>query len=167
MLKLTKNFKILGSDIDEKGVEIVDYVVHYYTGIYVYDVKIKDDTMYVEKNEVVRQIFDWYISGIGSFTISNMLNEKDIKAHRGGIWRPSSVRCVLTNEKYVGDLLGQKSYVENPLTHKHIKNFGEKEKYYIKDHHEAIISREVWDKAQEIYQKRSKSMIPVGKTHNG
>ena len=77
MLKLTKNFKILGSDIDEKGVEIVDYVVHYYTGIYVYDVKIKDDTMYVEKNEVVRQIFDWYISGIGSFTISNMLNEKE------------------------------------------------------------------------------------------
>lgn len=120
-----------------------------------------------EQAEVVKQIFDWYISGIGSFTISNMLNEKGIKAHRGGIWRPTSVRCILTNEKYVGDLLGQKSYVENPLTHKHIKNFGEKEKYYVKDHHEAIISRKVWDKAQEIYQKRSKSMIPDGKTHNG
>jgi DNA invertase Pin-like site-specific DNA recombinase len=119
-----------------------------------------------EQANVVRMIFDWYISGIGSFTISNMLNEKEIKSHRGGVWRPSSVRCVLTNEKYVGDLLGQKSYVENPLTHKHIKNFGEKEKYYVKDHHEAIITREVWNKAQEIYQKRSKNMIPNGKTHN-
>ena len=55
-----------------------------------------------------------------------MLNEKGIKAHRGGIWRPTSVRCVLRNEKNVGDLLNQKIYVDNSLTHKHVKNFGEK-----------------------------------------
>lgn len=118
-----------------------------------------------EQAEIVRMIFDLYVSGIGSFTISKMLNEKGIKAHRGGIWRPTSVRCVLTNEKYVGDLLNQKSYVDNPLTHKHIKNFGEREKYYVKNHHQGIISREIWDKAQEIYQKRSKEMAPNGKTH--
>ena len=119
-----------------------------------------------EQAEVVRQIFDWYISGIGSFTISNMLNEKGIKAHRGGIWRPTSVRCVLTNEKYVGDLLSQKSYVDNPLTHKHIKNFCKKKKYYVKDHHIGIIDRNTWDKAQEIYNKRSLQMTPNGKSHN-
>ena len=94
-----------------------------------------------------------------------MLNEKGLKAHRGGMWRLTLVRCVLTNEKYVGDLLNQKSYFDNPLTHKHIKNFGEREKYYVKDHHQGIISRETWEKAQEIYQKRSKEMAPNGKTH--
>ena len=118
-----------------------------------------------EQASVVRMIFDLYVSGIGSFTISKMLNEKGIKSHRGGIWRPTSVRCVLTNEKYVGDLLSQKSYVDNPLTHKHIKNFGEREKYYVKDHHKGIISRDTWNKAQEIYQKRSLDMAPNGRTH--
>ena len=44
-------------------------------------------------------------------------------------------------------------------------NFGEKEKYYSKDHHQPIISREVWDKAKDIYSKRSKEMIPDGKQH--
>lgn len=119
-----------------------------------------------EQAEVVRTMFNWYVSGIGSFTISRMLNEKGIKANRGKSWNPSSVRYVLTNEKYVGDLLNQKSYVDNPLTHKHIKNFGEKEKYYVKNHHKGIISREVWNKAQEIYSKRSQTMIPNGKNHN-
>ncbi len=118
-----------------------------------------------EEAKVVKMIFDLYVSGVGSFTISNMLNEKGIKAHRGGIWRPTSVRCVLRNEKYVGDLLNQKTYVDNPLTHKHVKNFGEKEKYYVKNHHPGIIDRSTWDKAQEIYSARSKCMIPDGNSH--
>ena len=116
--------------------------------------------------EVVRMIFNWYISGKGSFTIARMLNERNIEGRRGKTWNPSSVRYVLTNEKYVGDLLNQKSYVDNPLTHKHIKNLGEKEKYYVKNHHIGIITREVWNKAQEIYSKRSQTMIPNGKSHN-
>ena len=53
ILCLTLTALFLVNKANKKEVEIVDYVVHYYTGIYVYDVNIKDDTMYVEKNEVV------------------------------------------------------------------------------------------------------------------
>jgi len=64
--------------------------------------------------------------------------------------------AMITQEKYAGDLIGQKYYVDNPLTHKEKRNYGEKEKYYIKDNHKPIISRDTWNKAQEIVQKRSK-----------
>lgn len=120
-----------------------------------------------EESEIVKAIFNWYISGIGSYTISKMLNEKGIKSHRGKKWRPSSVRTILKNEKYVGDLLNQKTYSVSPLTHKKVINFGEKEKYYVKDHHVAIIDRETWNKAREIYQRRSGKMLPDGQKHNG
>lgn len=119
-----------------------------------------------EQAEIVKMIFNWYISGKGSFTISNMLNERKIKSPRGKLWNSGTVKYVLTNEKYVGDLLNQKTYIDNPLTHKHIRNFGEKEKYYVKNHHIGIITREVWNKAQEIYSKRSQKMIPNGNNHN-
>ena len=120
-----------------------------------------------EEAEIVKDIFNWYIDGIGSYTISKMLNDKGIKSHRGKKWRPSSVRTILKNEKYVGDLLNQKTYSVSPLTHKKVINFGEKEKYYVKDHHIAIIDRETWDKARGIYQKRSGKMLPDGQKHNG
>lgn len=118
-----------------------------------------------EQAKVVRQIFDWYISGIGSYTIAKKLNEENVKTNRGGKWIPSSVRQIIRNEKYVGDLINQKTYSISPLTHKKAINFGEKEKYYSKDHHQAIINREVWEKAKDIYSKRSKEMIPNGKQH--
>lgn len=118
-----------------------------------------------EEAKVIRQIFDWYINGIGSYTISRKLNEKGIKTLRNGKWCPSSVRQILKNEKYVGDLLSQKTYSTSPLTHKKAINYGEKEKYYTKDHHQGIISREVWNMAQEIYNKRSNSMLPNGRKH--
>ena len=118
-----------------------------------------------EQAEVVRQIFNWYINGIGSYTIAKKLNEEQVKTNRGGKWTPSSVRQIIRNEKYVGDLINQKKYSISPLTHKKAINLGEKEKYYSKDHHQPIISREVWDKAKDIYSKRSKEMIPDGKQH--
>ena len=114
---------------------------------------------------MVRQIFNWYINGIGSYTIAKKLNEEQVKTNRGGKWTPSSVRQIIRNEKYVGDLINQKKYSISPLTHKKAINLGEKEKYYSKDHHQPIISREVWDKAKDIYSKRSKEMIPDGKQH--
>ncbi len=59
------------------------------------------------------------------------------------------------NVKYVGDICGQKYYVENPMSHKLVKNRGQLPKYYVSDHHKPIVDRETFNKAQEIYNSRS------------
>lgn len=108
-----------------------------------------------EQAEVVRQIFNWYISGLGYKAIAKKLNELKIPTLKNKEWLGSTIKNIIVNEKYVGDLVNQKSYSVDPLTHKTIKNYGEKEKYYVKDHHEPIISREVWNTAQEILNERN------------
>ncbi len=119
-----------------------------------------------EQANVVRMIFNWYADGMGARLIARKLNELNIKSPKGGKFKPETVFSFINNEKYVGDLLQQKSYTISPLTHKRTMNYGEKEKYYVKDHHAPIISRELWDKCQEILSKRSKKLIPNGKSHN-
>ena len=61
--------------------------------------------------------------------------------------------------------MGQKVYTISPLSHKKIKNYGEKERYYSKDRHEAIISRELWDKVHDILKKRNGRPMLNGKKH--
>lgn len=108
-----------------------------------------------EQAEVIRNIFNWYISGLGYKSIAKKLNDLGIPTLKNKKWLSSTIQNIILNEKYVGDLLNQKSYSVDPLTHRTIKNYGEKEKYYVKDHHKPIISREVWNTAQEIYKERS------------
>ncbi len=108
-----------------------------------------------EQAEVVRMIFNWYIDGLGSRRIIRKLEELNIPTYKGNKrWSESSIMGIIHQEKYVGDLIQNKSYTVSPITHKTVINCGEKEKYYVKDHHTPIISREVWDKAQEIANKR-------------
>jgi hypothetical protein len=66
---------------------------------------------------------------------------------------------MLRNEKYVGDLLQGKTYTKDPLSHKKLYNRGDRNMYYIKDHHpdEAIIDRELWDKVQRILEEKAPS----------
>ena len=71
----------------------------------------------------------------------------------GNDWNGYSVRNILRNEKYCGDVLMQKTFTVDYLTHKTKKNEGERDQFYIADHHDAIVSREVWDKAQKILDK--------------
>ena len=107
-----------------------------------------------EQAEIVRMIFDWYVSGMGCRRITNKLNEMNIPSYTGRRWAQSTITNILHQEKYVGDLISQKYYVSNPLTHKRLRNYGEKEKYYVKNHHEGIISRDVWNEAQRLLAKR-------------
>lgn len=118
-----------------------------------------------EQASVVKDIFNWYVSGLGSSAIAKKLNSKGIPSYKGGIWRSDAILRIITNEKYIGDLLSQKWYVDSPLNHKKIRNYGEREKYYAKNTHTPIISKEIWNKAQEIYQKRSAISNPKGSTH--
>ena len=74
--------------------------------------------------------------------MDHLIKEKNVPTYFDKKWSQSSIDRIIRNEKYIGDLLGQKYYVEIPITHKHNLYYGEKEQYYVKDHHIAIISRE-------------------------
>lgn len=106
--------------------------------------------------EVVRRIFNEYLSGFGLNSICRNLNADGIIMGKSGIeWKKKAVRYILTNEKYIGDCLWQKSYTENVFPFKKPKNRGEADQYYVADHHEPIISREVFEAVQELLKKRS------------
>ena len=107
-----------------------------------------------EQAEVVRKIFNWYVDCKGTFVIAQELNKLNIPTIKNKKWVARTVRYIIDNEKYVGDLLSQKYYVDNPMNHKVKVNKGEKDLYYVKNHHPAIISREIWDKAKSITEKR-------------
>lgn len=70
-------------------------------------------------------------------------------------WTDSGVRGIIKNEKYKGDLLLQKTITTDPISKRRIENFGEEEQYYVRDHHEPIVSREVWEQAKEIRLSRN------------
>jgi DNA invertase Pin-like site-specific DNA recombinase len=98
--------------------------------------------------EIVRMIFERYIAGMSFKDIAEMLNQLGYKTIKGNNWVESSVRGILTNEKYCGDVINQKTFTEDYLTHRSVKNTGQREKYYIRDHHEPIVTRETYDEAQ-------------------
>lgn len=99
-------------------------------------------------------IFNRFIQGASANRIAKELNGAGMTTVNGKQWRADAVLDILRNEKYCGDLLTQKTFTESFLTHKAVKNTGEKKQFYIRDHHPAIVSRETWDKAQTILQSR-------------
>ena len=123
---------------------------------YLYDKELNKLVIDESKKDIVIYIFEEYSKGIGFRTITLNLNELGIPSPTGRKWCHASVRRVITNEKYVGDLRSGKYYSDNVISHKRKVNYGEKEQYFTSNHHEAIISRELWNKCQEILEKRSK-----------
>lgn len=106
-----------------------------------------------EKAEIVKQIFAWYISGIGLNEIAVRLNSLGVRKE---VWRHGTIRCILTNECYIGDRLLQKRFTTDILPFKTAINRGEKEQYYISGTHEPIIEKSVFDAAQKIFSEREK-----------
>jgi len=123
---------------------------------YDYDPETKTISINEEEAETVRYIFRRYIEGAGSYVIAKELTNLGVKTKRGNTkWSDSSVTRIIKNEKYKGDLLLGKTFTVDPITHRRLENMGEQEKYYVKDHHEPIISEEVFEEAQMILKKRS------------
>jgi len=120
-----------------------------------------------EQAEIVRKVFNWYIDGLGTRKIARKLNDLGIPSCKGTKWCQSAIRRIISQEKYTGDLLQQKYYVTDPLTHKEVTNKGEKEKYYIKDHHKPIVSREIWNKANEIAKSRFQKFVDTDRPYIG
>lgn len=101
-----------------------------------------------EQAEIVRYIYDRYLQGHSARGISEELNDSSTKTINGKNWCTTGILCILENEKYVGDLLIQKTYTKDVLNHRPVENNGELPRYYILNHHEAIISREDWIEVQ-------------------
>lgn len=131
---------------------------------------VKGGQLYIneEQAEIVRKIFNDYVyQEKGMYLICQDLMNNGYKTSKGNkTWIPSAIRTILTNEKYVGDLKQQKTYTEDPLTHKTIINKGEEEIVYIKNHHEPIVSRELFDKAQEELKIRGKNYQNSGNRYS-
>lgn len=106
--------------------------------------KDKDGRLVIvpEEAKIIKEIFELYTSMVGPCEIARILESKGYKTGRGKThWNLSLIQSILKNEKYKGDLLQQKTYTVDFLTHKRSKNRGEKPQFLIKNNHDAIVSR--------------------------
>lgn len=108
-----------------------------------------------QEAEVVKEIFRLYLSGMGYGGIARTLIELGVPARFGGTWSSTSIRDILVNEKYAGDLLLQKFFHEDFRTKKKRKNTGELRKVYVKNSHDAIIDKQTFKAVQQEIERRS------------
>ena len=116
----------------------------------------KDKMLVVSEreSEIVKLIFRMALSGSGYYTIANFLNNKKIPGPTGKEWSPNEVSLILSNLVYTGDILLQKTFVDESFRQK--KNQGEMDQYLVDEHHEAIISKEEFESVQELMKAKSK-----------
>lgn len=107
--------------------------------------------------EIVRFIFTEILSGKGTHKIANVLNHRNIPTKKGGRWTSTTIRGMVSNEKYTGDAIFQKTYTDAHFNRHH--NYGQKDRYLVKNHHEPIISHEIFEAAQEVIKQRSKEKV--------
>ena len=106
--------------------------------------------------DVVRRIYRQFLEGYSPKMIADGLMENGICTPSGGEkWYPSTVASILENEKYAGDLLMQKWYVEDYLTHKCVKNTGDRPQYFVEDDHDPIVPKAVFYQVQGEKKRRS------------
>ena len=125
-----------------------------------YDYHKEDKTLTINEKEaeIVKYIFNRYIEGAGGSIIGQELENLGYKTKYGSrTWSNSTVLGIIKNEKYIGDVLLGKTFTVDPISKRRLDNLGEEEKYYVKNNHEPIISREIFDKAHEILNRRSKN----------
>ena len=128
--------KLLGYDVDEEGNLVVN----------------------PDEAETVKVIYDLYINGWSSSEIADLLTDYGRKTKTGNeVWNPGTIGGVIENERHCGDVLARKTYTPNFLTHKAKKNEGNRTQYRQRDHHEPIVSREVYNAANLLKSSRSYS----------
>ena len=107
-----------------------------------------------EEAEIVKQIFSDYLLGMGLIAIRKKLLNQGVQLSKRGISN------ILQNEKYVGDLLLQKTFTENHISKKKMINLGQLPKYFVEAAHQPIISHETFDMVQAEMQRRSCNYTP-------
>lgn len=109
-----------------------------------------------EEADLVRRIYDEYLSGDGYLTIAKRLNEDGILSRFGKKWGQSVISKILSNYTYTGNLILQKTFRENHITKKTIVNNGELPKYHAEDAHDAIIDMDTFQAVQAEKERRAK-----------
>lgn len=109
-----------------------------------------------EQAVVVKMIFDFYEHGKSIQGIRRLLAARGIKSPKGEAeWSNSAINMLLNNERYAGDILLQKYFTEDHLSHRSVKNDRtEIPSYYIEKHHAPIISKKQFDRCQKIMGMR-------------
>jgi DNA invertase Pin-like site-specific DNA recombinase len=118
---------------------------------------------------IIRRIYQEFLDGYGYYTIASRLTAEGIPTEQNNkVWNWSAVKKMLTNEKYMGDTLCQKTYNADPLTKRRIKNRGELPQYYFEDTHPAIIERDTWHCVQLEFLRQEQFCEDhdIGKYHN-
>lgn len=106
-----------------------------------------------EQAEVVKEIFAACLAGKGTHAIAKELNARGLKTKKNGKWGAGAVKAILTNEKYTGDVIFQKTYSDSSFN-RHI-NYGERDRFFCENHHEPIISHEDFDKVRMVLDQRA------------
>ncbi len=119
---------------------------------YGYELQDGKLTVNQEEAQIVRYIYDCVLKGMGTCLIAADLNARQIPTKRGGRWQPGTIQHIISNEIFMGDLRMQKTWRDS--NYKSHINCGEQPQYYIKDHHEAIVSREVFASANAANRQR-------------
>lgn len=129
-----------------------------------YDVKHGKMAVNPEGAELVRLIFQKYgIEKKGTSVIARELREAGFKTYSGNTkWSGSQIVRILKNEKYAGDLVQKKTITPDYLSHAKKYNHGEEELVIIPNHHEPIVSRELWDLVQEELRNRVRNQTGSG-----
>ena len=108
-----------------------------------------------EQAAVVRQIAQWFLNGDSLHTIVDKLAQRHIPSPKGkDIWSTPTIRSILSNEKYKGDVLLQKTYKPSLFSDRAVRNDGALKKYYIEDVLPRILEPETFDRIQEELAKR-------------
>ena len=104
----------------------------------------------------VRLIYQKFVrEGKGTHTIARELKQEGIAPMRGKEWQNSVILRILRNEKYCGDLVQKKTYTPDYLTHEKKYNRGQEEFIILRDHHEPIVSRELFEEANRMLDERA------------
>ena len=122
---------------------------------YGYKLEHKKLVLIQQEAEAVQLIFQLYIEGKGADTIGKMLDSKGIQPKYSAKWNRSTIMTILSNYNYTGDLILQKAYRENHLSKRKIINSGELNRYAVKNHHQTIISKELFDEVQKIRKQKA------------
>ncbi len=111
-----------------------------------------------EEADVIRRIYDMYLSGSNLPAICNALSTDRIAVPTGeGRWTASTVAGIIKNEKYKGACLMQKSYIKDPIRHEKVSNRDALvPQFFKRDHHEPIVAEAEWEAANLILAMRDR-----------
>ena len=122
-----------------------------------------DDILVIEQNEaeIVQRIYSEFLSGSSPRKIAKNLNADKITTINGCKWSDFNIRYILKNITYTGNMLMQKSFVDDSISKKRKQNIGELTQYFVENTHEPIIDKTIFDKVQSEFITRSKNRKSV------